>query len=194
MNNTQSIEDKRLNSFWSVIPKTALALIAALVVPTLAFFILVLLIFGLILAYSVVFEHQVIRISELVDTIGVIFGVAIFATAYLCPGIVVCAGSLGVPVAIIGWRLKLIQKRTSVIVGFILGVVCGILFEIIVYSGSSRSANGITYMIDGSRTFYGWIEFGIAVVVVGLLGVLGGYSFWFVWDRLTPKTIGEVSL
>ena len=191
MDSTQLIENRSLNSFWRVLPKMTLAIIVALVVQVIAFIVLLLLTFGIYLVYSIVFEPQVLKFSELLDALGAMFGVTFFVAAYLCPGYALCAGSLGFPIAIIGWRFKLIQKRTSIVVGFFLGIVCAILFELVAYSGVTRSANGITYMIDGARTIYGWIEFSVVVVVVGLLGALGGYTFWFIWDKLTPRVVGD---
>jgi hypothetical protein len=181
-------------TFFEVMPRMIVGLISAIVVPSIAIFLLVLLVFVSAAIYSMAIEHQRIGILKLLNEFRVTIGTSYFISAYAIPITVPCVAVFGFPAALIGWRLKLIRRWTCVIVGFFLGSVPGGLFLWNTYSNGSSAANGVQYWINGIPTTAGLIQFLILVLTIGLLGALGGLSFWLVWqlfDRYSAPKPGS---
>src|SRR5215217_6117119 len=115
-----------------------------------------------------------------------LIGTSCFISAYAIPMTIPCVALLGLPATLIGWRFRLIRWWTCVIAGFFLSSIPGGLFLWSTYSRGSSAANGIQYWINGAPTRAGLIQYFIIVLITGLLGALGGFSFWLVWRLFTP--------
>jgi hypothetical protein len=170
--------ERPTNPLWEFIPKTCIGLIAAVAVPVLVLFIVTLLIFGLVSIFS---KPNPVGESGPADTVRVTFGIALFIAGYAVLAGIPCAGCLGIPVILLGWRLRLIRWWTCVIVGFFLSSIPGGLYLVDTFSKTTSSANGVQYWIHGVPTTAGLIELIISILVMGFMGALGGFSFWLVW-------------
>jgi hypothetical protein len=169
------------------VPKMILGLISATIVPVFALFIITLVAFGSYLIYSILFRQEDLGVPKLLDTIRAYFVVSFAASATLLLFVIICVALFGIPITLLGWRLGLIRLRTCVLTGFFLGSIPGGLFLYSAFSDGSSSANGVQYWINGGPTSAGLFQFTILVLVLGLLGALGGYSFWLIWRLLTRR-------
>lgn len=93
------------------------------------------------------------------------------------------AVALGLPAVAVGLYLKLIRWWSSILAGSLAGIIPAIFAELSLH-GSSE-ANGVKYMIDGVRTFDGWIQFGEIVLFMGFMGMVAGFTFWLTWQLLS---------
>ena len=184
MSNNQQISK---DTFQEIIPKIMLALASAVAAPALAFVAITLLIFGIIFVKSIVFDHQELVASEVLDAINTVI---VFAISFGMAALVIaagCVGVMGLPTSIIGWWFGLIRWWTSVIVGFFLGCL-PIALLMFPRKGSSSSVQGVPLVIDGAFTSAGWVDFAQKISIMGLFGAVGGLAFWLVWrywDRIT---------
>lgn len=180
-------QNETLRPIW---PKLIMSLLSAAFVPSVAIFILVLFFLISGAAYSIIvgsekFDLSRSEFSGVATGFKSLIGVTCLISAYIIPFVLVCVGSLGLPIAIAGWRLGLIRPWICTLVGFFLGSVPGGLFLYSTYSGGSSSSNGAQYWINGTPTLEGVIQLVIMVLIMGFLGAWGGYSFWLVWRFLT---------
>jgi hypothetical protein len=173
--NSEKQTKKSLGTLLELILKVLAGLISAVIVPSVVLFLLV----TLMSIFSALYEQQGIKGTALLHNIGISFAVAFFVSAYTIPAAIICVGSLGFPIILIGWRLGLIRWWTCVVVGFFLSSFPGGLFLWNTYSKTTSSANGIV------PTSAGWIQFANLVLIMGLLGAIGGFSFWLVWRWLS---------
>lgn len=184
MSNNQQISE---DSFREIIPKIMLALASAVVAPAVAFVVITLLIFGIVLVKSIAFDHQELVASEILDAINTAI---LFVIAFGMAALVIAAGHvaiLGFPASIIGWSFGLIRWWSSTIVGFFLGCL-PIALLMLPRKGSGSSVQGIPLEIDGVFTSAGWVNFAQLVLIMGFFGAVGGLAFWLVWrywDRIT---------
>jgi hypothetical protein len=95
---------------------------------------------------------------------------------------------LGLPAFLIMRFLDRIQWWTATLAGFVLaclpiGIWSWPLRHAALGSSSSHSSGGKTIhtMIDGVVTKDGWLEYLYGCLFFGLLGAMGGISFWLVW-------------
>jgi hypothetical protein len=187
ISNTEKRSEHSLHPLWELIPKTCIGLVASVAVPLLVLFILVAALFGLTAIFS---EPKVANESS---PVSIVLGIAFFISFYAAVAAVPCAGVFGIPAILIGWRLRLIRWWTCVIVGFFLSSVPGGLFLFSAKSNSTSSANGIQFWIHGVPTIAGMIEYLISVMIMGLMGALGGFSFWLVWRFFSRYGASELS-
>ena len=156
-------------------------LISAAAVPVFALFMLLTLLILGWTVYSLIAGLQEAEGISLPDAIGTSVGVSCFLSSYVLPLSAACVGSFGLPAAVVGWRLKLIQLRTCALVGFLLGSIPGGFFLYHTYSGGSSYANGVHYWINGEPTLAGLLELAVLILIMGIGGALGGATFWTVW-------------
>lgn len=168
------------NPLWELIPKTCVGLLASIAVPVVVLFLVIIAAFGSI---TILEEPKSAGEAGFADTVRVIFGVAFFLTSYAVIAAIPCAGLFGLPAILIGWRLGLIRWWTCIAAGFFLSSIPGglYLWESTTNARTTSSANGIQYWINGAPTTAGLIQYLGSVLVMGLMGALGGFSFWLIW-------------
>ncbi len=94
--------------------------------------------------------------------------------SYLClcfpfPVALVHLAALGIPAFLLGWRIRRIDWKSVLIISFLIGAIpWGLLI-------------GLTSSSVSSNPWQAVKEASIVGAAMGLLGVSGGMTFWFLW-------------
>lgn len=181
------------------LPKILVSLLTISVILSFTLFLLIILFFLFAIVFEAIFTSKEMItegilfdfFSEILKNTWFPVAVSFFISAIVIPVILVCVGLVGLPVSLIMWRYDLIQKRNCLRVGFLLGSAPGFFLPLIsnIRSNTSSFANGIHYWIQGVPTLAGIIQLIIMALITGVLGGIGGYFFWLVWNFLTPKKL-----
>jgi hypothetical protein len=93
--------------------------------------------------------------------------------------------ALGIPAFLLGWKIRRINWQSVLIISFLIGAIPWSL--LIGLSSSSASSN----------SWQAVKEAGIVGTAMGLLGVSGGMTFWFLWrlwiTRVNPDLSNPLS-
>ncbi len=174
----ESSENHVRTPLWRTLINLAIAAIMA----TLAPFLICLLIFPLVLVLGALSDNALpAMLKDLINAVGT----TSFITFYFGSGLILCLGVqfviLGIPTAILGWRLGLINQQSSISVGFLIGCLPWALlisFGILVSFGSNSPLSSNEILIGSA-----------AILLMGLLGAFEGFIFWHVWQFLSNRSV-----
>lgn len=91
---------------------------------------------------------------------------------------------LGAPALVLFRVLRRISGWTATIWGFVLGFVpTGVLSWPHRFDHASASYDNVATLVNGIPTLAGWLSWIYGAGIMGLLGAVGGLSFWLIWQR-----------
>ena len=109
------------------------------------------------------------------------FGTSLFAALFAAPFIVV----VGIPSLLLLRHFNHLSWLSLGCVGFIVAALPVAIYGWSEYSGSSSGGNWygtpVDFVIDGQKTFYGWLSYAQSILFFALHGLAGGLVFFFVW-------------
>lgn len=180
---SEKTDKKSPDTFSEYMPRALGALIVALSVVGVISFLCIFL-------WSLIdfFIHPNINTpSQLSEKIRISFGVAFFVMAYAGLIAIPCVGLFGLPAILLGWRFQIIRWWTCTVGGSLCVSIPVGLFQWKTHTRGlvTSSANGVQYWINGVPTLAGWDQFLTTLLIVGLLGAVGGLSFWLILQFLS---------
>ena len=96
----------------------------------------------------------------------------------------------GLPAYFLARKLHLVNWWASIIGGFIIGAAPAAIFAWPIHNNKATDAWNrnhkeiIDYVINGTPTMAGWLHYVNIFCGMGLLGMLGGFTAWLVWQHL----------
>lgn len=121
--------------------------------------------------------------------------VLLLYTALVATPFVIC---IGVPSLFILQYFKKLSLLSFGLIGFIASALPIAILGWSEYSGYSSGGNWygthVDFVINGQKTFYGWLNYAQSVLFFGLHGLAGGLIFFFVWRYyLGPNKLLKVA-
>ena len=159
---------RRLTSAFGPMKAILLATIAAITVQPVVFFFLIL--------SPVLFAGGHMSPQDL-------FGLPLFAALFAAPFVVV----LGIPAHLTLRHFNRLSWWSLGAFGFLVAALPVAIYGYSDYSGYSSGGNwygtSVDFVINGQKTFYGWLSYVQDVVFLGLHGFAGALAFFFVCRR-----------
>ena len=118
-----------------------------------------------------------------------LFDIPLFAAVFAVPFVV----ALGIPAHLLLRRFNRLSWRSLGTFGFIVAALPVAIFGFSDYSGYSSGGNWygtpVEFVVNGQKTFYGWLSYAQGVLFFGLHGLAGALVFHFVWRRTLGPNI-----
>jgi hypothetical protein len=112
-----------------------------------------------------------------------LFGLPLFAALFAVPFVVV----LGIPAHLLLQRFNRLSWRSLGTFGFLVAALPVAIYGFSDYSGYSSGGNwygtSVEFVVNGQKTFYGWLSYAQSVLFLGLHGLAGALAFFVVWRR-----------
>ncbi len=112
-----------------------------------------------------------------------IFGIPLFAGLVAAPIVVV----VGIPAFLLLRHFNCLSWWSLGGVGFIIAALPIAIYGWSDYAGYSSGGNWygtpVDFVINGKKTFYGWLSYAQDIVFFGLHGLAGSLAFYFTWRR-----------
>ena len=110
-------------------------------------------------------------------------GTPLFSALFAAPFVVV----IGIPSLLLLRHFNRLSWLSLSSVGFIAAATPIAIYGWSEYPGSSSAGNWygtpIDFVIDGQKTFFGWLSYAQGVLLFGLHGLAGALAFYFAWRR-----------
>jgi len=94
---------------------------------------------------------------------------------------------VGIPAALLLRHIKCLSWWSLGAVGFFVAALPVAIFGWSEYPGYSSGGNWygtpVEFVVNGQKTFYGWLEYAQGVLFFGLHGLAGALAFYFIWRR-----------
>lgn len=103
---------------------------------------------------------------------------------------------IGAMVVLVGWpaflilrRLTWLNARTIGLAGFLIAGLPSVLASCVArdYRGHAYSGlwhgRQVDFIVNNELTTYGWLSYAESSLLGGLIGMLGGLAFYYVWRR-----------
>jgi len=114
---------------------------------------------------------------------GDLFGLPLFAAVLATPVIIV----VGIPSLLLLRHFKYLSWWSLGTIGLVVAALPVAVYGWSEYAGFSSAGNWygtpVDFVINGQKTFYGWLNYAQSVVCFGLHGFAGALAFFFVWRR-----------
>lgn len=112
-----------------------------------------------------------------------LFGIPLFAAVIATPFVFV----VGVPAFLLLRRFKCLSWWSLGTIGLIVAALPVAVYGWSEYAGFSSAGNWygtpVDFVVNGQKTFFGWLDYAQSVVFFGLHGFTGALVFFFVWRR-----------
>ena len=112
-----------------------------------------------------------------------LFGIPLFAALVATPFVVVA----GIPAFLLLRRFKCLSWWSLGTIGLVVAALPVAVYGWSEYAGFSSAGNWygapVDFVINGQKTFYGWLNYVQSVVFFGLHGFVGALAFFFAWRR-----------
>lgn len=116
-----------------------------------------------------------------------LFGMPLLAALFAVPFVVV----LGIPAHRVLRRCNCLTWWSLGSLGILMATLPAAISGFPEYPGFSLSGNWygspVVFVVNGEKTFYGWLSYAQDVLFFGLQGLAGALAFFFVWRRLAKK-------
>ena len=111
------------------------------------------------------------------------FGISFYSALISVPFIV----TIGIPSLFVLRRFNLLTWQSLGAVGFIVAAIPIAIYGWSEYPGYSSAGgwygSSVTFVIEGRKTFYGWVQYARDILLFAIHGLVGGLVFYFVWCR-----------
>ena len=117
-----------------------------------------------------------------------LFGLPLLAALFSVPFVVV----LGIPAFILLRHINCVSPAPLSAVGFVAAAVPFGIFGWSECQGCSSGGNWygtpVDFVLNGHRTYYGWLEYFQGIVFYGIHGLVGALAFLVAWRRIRALT------
>lgn len=111
------------------------------------------------------------------------FGMSLFSALLALPFVVV----IGIPALLLLRRFRHLSWGSLGTIGFVVAALPVAVIGLFDYAGSSSGGNWygtpVEFVVNGQKTFYGWLSYVQSIVFFGLHGLAGALALFFVWRR-----------
>ena len=100
---------------------------------------------------------------------------------------------IGAPIFFFLVKRKIASTRNIAVIGFFVPIIILVLFSLIFSLGDGFSSGANYYgtyrdmVIDGERTFWGWLSFGEGLLKFGVHGFVGAVVFKKMWFKISAQ-------
>ena len=116
-----------------------------------------------------------------------LLGIPLFAALISVPFVIV----VGIPALLFLRHFKWLSWWSLGMVGLAVAALPVAVYGWPEYAGSSIGGNWygtpVEFVVNGKKTFYGWLNYAQSVVFFGLHGFVGALAFFFVWRRASSR-------
>jgi hypothetical protein len=110
-------------------------------------------------------------------------GMSLFSALLASPFVVV----VGIPAFLLLRYFRHLSWWSLGTIGLVVAACPVAVFGLFEYAGYSSGGNWygtpVEFVINGQKTFYGWLSYAQSVVFFGLHGFVGALAFFIVWRR-----------
>jgi hypothetical protein len=118
-----------------------------------------------------------------------LFGIPLFAALVAAPFVVV----VGIPSLLLLRHFEYLSWWSLGTIGLVVAALPVAIYGWSEYAGFSSAGSWygtpVDFVINGQKTFYGWLNYAQSIVLFGLHGFTGALAFFFVWRHsLSPNS------
>jgi hypothetical protein len=116
-----------------------------------------------------------------------LLGIPLFAALISVPFVIV----VGIPALLLLRHFKWLSWWSLGMVGLVVAALPVAVYGWSEYAGFSSTGNWygtpVEFVVNGNKTFYGWLNYAQSVVFFGFHGFVGALAFFFVWRRASSR-------
>ena len=112
-----------------------------------------------------------------------LFGILLYSALISAPFV----AAIGIPSLFVLRRFDCLSWQSLGAVGFIFSAIPIAIYGWSEYPGYSSAGDwygtSVIFVVEGRKTFYGWVQYARDILLFAIHGLVGGLVFYFVWCR-----------